>query len=203
MWYKNRTWIQKTNKLVECKHNGTSKNKEAKMENILQKRTNESYINYKIQRENVKEMAMNTKKRSWEEFGEKMEKDGKRNQKLLFKVLKSLRKETSKNTKQTKNKKGDILRKEKEIMNRWKEYFEELLNVKCERQVGDDEEEDSEEQKEEMGDEGIRIEEVMETINMKKGGKAAGHDNIEAEMLQNMEENGLEILYELFNKTLT
>ena len=26
-------------------------------------------------------------------------------------------------------------------MDRWKEYFEQLLNVKCERQIGNDEEE--------------------------------------------------------------
>ena len=83
-------------------------------------------------------------------------------------------------------------------MNGWKEYFEELLNVKCERQTGDDEEEDIKEQKEEMRDEGIRIEEVIETIHMLKRGKAAGHDNITADMLQ---ENGLEMLAELFNKT--
>ena len=35
---------------------------------------------------------------------------------------------------------------------------------------------------------------------MLKRGKAAGHDNITAEMLQNMGENGLEMLTELFNK---
>ena len=42
-------------------------------------------------------------------------------------------------------------------MDRWKEYFEELLNVKCERQTGDDEEEDVKEQKEEMRDEGKKL----------------------------------------------
>ena len=112
-----------------------------------------------------------------------MEKDRKGNQKLFFRILKSLRKEKSENTKQIKNKAGDILREEKEIMNRWKEYFEELLNVKCERQTGDEEEDDIKEQKEEMRDEGIRIEEVIEAIHMLKRGKAAGHDNITAEML--------------------
>ena len=85
-------------------------------------------------------------------------------------------------------------------MNRWKEYFEELLNLKCERQMGDDEEEDIKEQKEKMGDEGTRIEEVIEAIYMLKRGKAAGNDNITAETLQNMGENGLEMLTELFNK---
>ena len=65
------------------------------------------------------------------------------------------------------------MREERETMNRWKEYFEELLNVKCERQIGDDEEGDIKEQKEETRDEGIRIEEVIETIHMLKRGKSS------------------------------
>ena len=60
---------------------------------------------------------------------------------LFFRVLKLLRKEKSENTKQIKNKIENILREEKEIMNRWKEYLEQLLNVKFERQI-DDEKED-------------------------------------------------------------
>ena len=43
-------------------------------------------------------------------------------------------------------------------MKNWKKYFEELLKVKCRRQMGDDEDDDIKEQKEEMSDEGIRIE---------------------------------------------
>ena len=82
------------------------------------KRTKESYINIKSQRKKVKDMVMNTKKHSWEEFGEKMKKDSKGNQKQFFRILKSLQKEKSGNTKQIKNKTGDILREEKEIMNR-------------------------------------------------------------------------------------
>ena len=93
-----------------------------------------------------------------------MEKDRERYQKLSFGVLKPLRKKKTGNTKQTKNKKGDILIEDKEIMDQWKENFEERLNVKCERQAGDDEEEDNKEQKEEMRVEEIRIEEVIEAI---------------------------------------
>ena len=105
-------------------------------------------------------MVMNTKKAN---LGE-MEKDTKSNQELFLRILKSLQRDKSGNTKQVKIKKGDILRKEKEILDRWKEYFEELLNVKCERQTGDYEEQDINEQKEEMRDEGITIEEVIEAI---------------------------------------
>jgi len=77
---------------------------------------------------------MNTKNK----VVKKIEKDNKENLKLFFRALISLRREKSGNTKQIKNKTGYILRDEKEIVDRWKEYFEELLNVKCERQMGDD-----------------------------------------------------------------
>ena len=124
-------------------------------------------------------------------LGEKIETGSKANEKLFPVVLTSLRRDKSRNTKQIKNEKEDILREEKEIMNKWKQYFEEPWNVKCERQAGDDEEKDIGEQKEEMCDEGIRIEEVIEAIHMLKREKAAGQDNITAEMLQNMREMDL------------
>ena len=74
-------------------------------------------------------------------------------------------------------------------MDRWKEYFEELLKVMCERQTRDDEEEDIKEHKEEMRNEGLRIEEDIEATRMLKMEKAEGHDNVIAEMLRNMREN--------------
>ena len=53
-------------------------------------------------------------------------------------------------------------------MDRWKEHFEELLDVKCGRQAEDDEEKYINERKEKIRDEGIRIEEVIEAIPMLK-----------------------------------
>ena len=58
-------------------------------------------------------------------------------------------------------------------MDRRKEYFEEPLNVKCEKQMRGDEEEDIEKQKEEMRNEWIRIEEVTEAIHTLKRGKGS------------------------------
>ena len=62
-------------------------------------------------------------------------------------------------------------------MDRWKESFEELLNVKCERQTEDVEEEDIQKQKEEMRNEVIIIEEVIEVVHLLNNDKAVGHDN--------------------------
>ncbi|KAK4876570.1 hypothetical protein RN001_009076 [Aquatica leii] len=58
-----------------------------------------------------------------------MEEDSKRNQKLFYRVLKTLRKRKQQSLRQIKSKDNKILTDEKEIMERWKEYFQELLNT--------------------------------------------------------------------------
>lgn len=78
-----------------------------------------------------------------------MEKNSKQNQKLFFKVIKILQ---NGKKKYKANKKGKVLREEKEIVDTWKEYFVELLNVERERQTRYDEEDDVQEQKKEMRD---------------------------------------------------
>ena len=134
-------------------------------------------MNCEIQRETVKDVVMKTRRQSWEEIGEKMEKDSEENQK-------SQRREKSGNTKQIK--KETCLEKRRKT---WIDVRNTLTNVRCERQTGDDEEEDIEEQKEEMKDGGIRTEEVIDAIRVLKSEKAAGHDKITEEVLQNMGEN--------------
>ena len=91
-------------------------------------------------------------------------------------------KENTENTKQIKNIKN-ILRKKKENVNR---YFEELLNVECERQIRYSEEEDIYKQEEAMRDEAIIIEELTEAIHALKRRKVSEHDNITVKMLRNL-----------------
>ena len=57
-------WIQKTDKLMECKHKRTSKIKKQRWNENVQKRTKECSVNCKIQRKKVKDMVRNTKKQS-------------------------------------------------------------------------------------------------------------------------------------------
>jgi hypothetical protein len=78
----------------------------------------------------VKNLVIEAKKKSWEDFGRKMEKNKNENQKLFYRVLKNL-----KTTKQEqpiinsiKTKEGEVLTEEHKSMERWKEHFEELLN---------------------------------------------------------------------------
>ena len=80
-----------------------------------------------MQRSKVKHEIRKAKQKSWEEFGEKMETNYYENQKLFYRVVKSMRKEKNCPLKFIKDANGKLLTEEGEIMNRWKEYYERLL----------------------------------------------------------------------------
>jgi inorganic pyrophosphatase/exopolyphosphatase len=104
--------------------------KKTKWEIYLNTRTRESYTSYKRQREVVKNLVIEAKKKSWEDFGRKMEKNKNENQKLFYRVLKNLKtaKQEQPIINSIKTKEGEVLTEEHKIMERWKEHFEELLN---------------------------------------------------------------------------
>ncbi|XP_031340877.1 uncharacterized protein LOC116168986 [Photinus pyralis] len=84
-------------------------------------------------------------------------------------------------------------------MDRWKEYFQELLN-RHERQ-----EKSQQERIQANIDEGdlgieISIEEVVDIVKSLKYGKAPGHDKITTEMIKRLGNNGMEMLCQLLNK---
>ena len=53
---------------------------------------NNYYQRYKEQRKRVEDMVIQAKQKSWEKFGATLEKNSEGNQKLLYRVLKNLRK---------------------------------------------------------------------------------------------------------------
>lgn len=171
----------------------------------LRTKTEESYKIYKDQRNKVKELVKEAKKKAWEDFGLKMEQDSKSNQKLFYKVLKSIRKGPQEVPKQIKNKNGKILTEGKEIMERWKEYFETLLS-QTDQPLNTTEEHflyetDNDENKEQIGIvDKISLEELNGAIKKLKNGKAAGHDRITAEMIKKLGELGKNLLLEVINR---
>ncbi|XP_031335863.1 craniofacial development protein 2-like [Photinus pyralis] len=63
-----------------------------KWQQYIKSRTPDKYEEYKHQRGAVKNLVLQAKKKSWEDFGRKLEENSKGNQKLFFKVIKTLRK---------------------------------------------------------------------------------------------------------------
>lgn len=174
------------------------KSKKEKWKFYLNHKTEESYATYKQQRTKVKEMILQAKQLTWEEFGRKLEADSLVNQKLFYKVLKNLRKDKHCTLRQVRAKDGSIIIEENEIIERWKDYFRELLNPDEHDNKTDDEEIKYTDEEEEGNN--IRIEEVITAVNYLKKGKAAGHDKINAEMLKNLGRRGIELLTKIFNK---
>ena len=163
-------------------------------------RTEDNYNIYKKQREKAKNMIRESKKQTWKEFGEKLEQDSVGNQKLFYNILKTLRKKRNSDIIAIKNEKGEMLTEEKQIMERWKNYFEKLLNPqrtqntelsKTERRHEEDEREIF-----------ITKGEVQDAIKKLKNGKAAGFDRITAEMLKHIGDWGTQLLVKLYNKTI-
>ncbi|XP_072384366.1 uncharacterized protein [Diabrotica undecimpunctata] len=86
------------------------KSKKIAGKNYLRNGTADNYQIYKLQRIKVKDMVLAAKRKSWEEFGNKMEEDYHSNEKLFFKNLKNLRTEKAPQTpKQVRDKKGHLL----------------------------------------------------------------------------------------------
>ena len=113
----------------------------------------------------------------------------------MLKLSKARNKSTKDIThiKQIKERDGTVLRKERDILKRWKEYFEQLLNEN-ERQV--------------RGDGPVNMgmvrdfsrQDVIKALKKMKNGKATGPDLIPAEAWKSLEEEGVEILYKLMER---
>jgi hypothetical protein len=150
----------------------------------------------------VKNLVIEAKKKSWEDFGRKMEKNKNENQKLFYRVLKNLKTEKQEQPiiNSIKTKEGEVLTEEHKIMERWKEHFEELLNpTKTNRESTGKTVKEGKKNKTEINNERnreneITLTEVQEAIKSIKNGKAAGHDGITPEMIKHLGGNGTQIL---------
>lgn len=159
-------------------------------------RNEESLERYKEQRDRVKKLVRESKQRTWTEFGEKLEQDCKGNQKLFYKVLKNLRAKKNTDITAIRNEQGDLITDEQQITERWKQYFEKLLNP---WNTLDD---DLQNREGTANEDKVTIEkeELIAALKRLKNGKAAGHDKITGEMLKKMGEWGIAMLLKLINE---
>ncbi|KAK3516914.1 hypothetical protein QTP70_028206 [Hemibagrus guttatus] len=133
------------------------------------------------------------KTRVWEEFGEAMEKDYRTASGKFWKTVRCLRrgKQLSANTVYSGG--GELLASTGDIVGRWKEYFEDLLNPTDTPSIEEPEAEDSE------VDSFITQAEVTEVVQQLLGGKAPGVDEIRPEYLKSLDVVGLSWLTRLCN----
>ncbi|KAK3558768.1 hypothetical protein QTP86_028769 [Hemibagrus guttatus] len=133
------------------------------------------------------------KTRVWEEFGEAMEKDYRTASGKFWQTVQRLRRGKQLCANTVYGGGGELLVSTGDIVGRWKEYFEDLLNPTDTPSVEEPEAEDSE------VDSFITQAEVTEVVQQLLGGKAPGVDEIRPEYLKSLDVVGLSWLTRLCN----
>ena len=152
---------------------------------------------YKTARKQAKREVAKTRNKAYEELFEKLE--TKQGENEVFKIAKQ-RNRHNKDVQQVrviKSKIGEILMEEEKVKQRWKEYFDNLLNHE------NLEKEEKREQREEKTDvEDISGEKVKNGLRKMKKGKVQGPDNIPVEAWIALGNKGVEFLVNFLNRLL-
>ncbi|TWW75469.1 hypothetical protein D4764_13G0001310 [Takifugu flavidus] len=153
--------------------------------------TPEAADSYRQAKRNAATAVAEAKTRAWEEFGEAMENDFRTASKRFWTTIRRLRKGKQCTVNTVYN--GVLLTSTRDVVDRWKEYFEDLLNpinMPSSEEVG-------------PGDLGIGSHisgaEVAEVVKKLLGGKAPGVDEIRPEFLKALDVVGLSWLTRLCN----
>ena len=158
-------------------------------ERLLRENNEERRANLRGDFKKISKEARRTVKESKREandkLGKKMNEDANGNMKLFWKEVRKAKDSGRTECVRMKSKDGESVSGELGIRERWKEYFEDLLNVAESDEVnvnicGFD----GAKRSKYLGVEDITREEVVNALDKLKNGKAAGIDNISTEMLK-------------------
>lgn len=130
---------------------------------------------YKRKRNVVKEAIKKSKKDSWKKMGEEITELHITDTRKFWTRIKRIRGDKRKSTRAIKNKQGKIQIDTKEILETWKDFYENMYHAKRESENNIGREVISQEQ-------AIKREEVKDAIQKIKIGKAGGEDGIAPEM---------------------
>uniref|UniRef100_A0A674P165 Reverse transcriptase domain-containing protein n=1 Tax=Takifugu rubripes TaxID=31033 RepID=A0A674P165_TAKRU len=155
--------------------------------------TPEAADGYRQARHSAATAVAEPKTRAWEEFGEAMESDFWTASKRFWTTIRRLRKGKQCTVNTVYSGDGVLLTSTRDVVDRWKEYFEDLLNptnAPSSEEVGPGDLE--------MGSH-ISGAEVAEVVKKLLGGKAPGVDEIRPEFLKALDVVGLSWLTRLCN----
>nr|XP_049580441.1 charged multivesicular body protein 1a isoform X3 [Syngnathus scovelli] len=133
------------------------------------------------------------KTRAWEEFGEAMENDFRTASRKFWSTIRRLRRGKQCNVNTVYSGDGVLLTSTRDVVSRWGEYFEDLLNSTYTSSIEEAGPGDSE------ADSPISGVEVTEVVKKLLGGKAPGVDGIRLEFLKALDVVGLSWLTRLYN----
>ena len=154
----------------------------------------ESYV---VERNKAKQIIAASKQKSWEDFGNRLETLGQAAGKPFWSVISSLRKGGKKEMTSVLDRSGKLLVNPVDALGRWREYFEELLNV-GENTFSNVSNFDVQWDSNDDGN-GITLEEVKRMVNRLQCNKAAGVDEIKSELIKYSGLSGLKWLHRIIN----
>uniref|UniRef100_A0A3B3HQU3 Reverse transcriptase domain-containing protein n=1 Tax=Oryzias latipes TaxID=8090 RepID=A0A3B3HQU3_ORYLA len=147
--------------------------------------TPEAADRYRQSKRAAAQTVAEAKTLSWEEFGEAMEKDYRLASKKFWQTIRRLRRGKQFSTGTVFSAGGELLTSTGDIVGRWKEYFEDLLNPTDTPSIEEVESEDF----------GVGLSitraEVTEVVNELLGGRAPGVDEVRPEHLKSLDAVGV------------
>uniref|UniRef100_A0A3P9PV83 Reverse transcriptase domain-containing protein n=1 Tax=Poecilia reticulata TaxID=8081 RepID=A0A3P9PV83_POERE len=159
--------------------------------------TSEAADRYRRAKRHAARVVAEAKTRAWEEFGEAMETDFRTASRRFWSTIRRLRRGKQCSTNTVYSGDGALLTSTRDVVGRWAEYFEDLLNPTNMPSV----------EEAEHGDSGlgspISGDEVAEVVKKLLGGRAPGVDEIRPEFLKALDVAGLCWLTRLCNITWT
>jgi len=160
---------------------------------LLAGRTPEAADVYRQAKRNAALAVAEAKTRAWEEFGEAMENDFRTASKRFWTTIRRLRRGKQCTVNAVYGGDGALLTSMGDVLDRWKEYFEDLLNSTntlsdVEAESGDI-----------GGGPSISGAEVAEVVEKLRGGRAPGVDEVRPEFLKALDVVGLSWLTRLCN----
>nr|XP_049618290.1 E3 SUMO-protein ligase PIAS2 isoform X1 [Syngnathus scovelli]XP_049618292.1 E3 SUMO-protein ligase PIAS2 isoform X1 [Syngnathus scovelli]XP_049618293.1 E3 SUMO-protein ligase PIAS2 isoform X1 [Syngnathus scovelli] len=159
--------------------------------------TPEAADRYRMAKRNAASAVAEAKTRAWEEFGEAMENDFRTASRKFWSTIRRLRRGKQCNVNTVYSGDGVLLTSTRDVVSRWGEYFEDLLNSTYTPSIEEAGPGDFE------ADSPISGVEVTEVVKKLLGGKAPGVDEIRPEFLKALDVVGLSWLTRLYNVAWT
>lgn len=183
-------WTQEIKDIVKKKKQAWKKFNNTKEENDRRK-----YIDI---RNEVKAKVREAKRRSWEDFGRKLEEDYKNNSRRFWNTLRNLKGTTKKEIKGIKNKDGQIQINKRDVLKTWESHYADKF-----KQIQDNSNVENlglweEIENNQIGE--ITLEEVEDALRNIKVGKAGGEDNIAPEMMKWIGREGIKWMHIICNE---
>ncbi|XP_068739101.1 uncharacterized protein [Montipora capricornis] len=160
----------------------------------------ETVEKYRTLDKEVKKSARQDKRRFVEDLcKEAQDAAARRDTRTVYKIAKVLTGSFTNRSSVVKNKQGNVLSKEEELMTRWAEHFQEVLNRDEPAETLDFDNAEPQ-QSIEMKEGKITVEEIASAIKQTKGNRAPGEDRVTADMLKADPHLSAQMLVKLFNQ---